>query len=576
MAENDGEKQPGTLNLLERAGAALSPQWGLDRSLAKAKLHQFAAARRSRARGRLATSHQQGSSESWKKSRERLTAMWEAREMEEHFCIISGLLQRLSMYVAGTLEYQPQTGDEAVDKAYADYFHGWCARADVTGRHRFRTLVQLALTGAIRDGEFGFVRRHEGGELRLQAIEADRIGSPHQTDQSETNISGIKINELGRIEAYEIYRRSRTSQYTKEGEAVPKDFMHLYFPNRPDQYHGVSKLAPALPHARDLYELFGHEKIAAKFAASFAALVRKKDPRAPGAMDFDENAPKTEQNSGKFKAEAGTIMTMQDGEEDVQFAPGVQRPSGAFMALVEALIREISLSLVLPYGFVYNMAAFGGVTARLETQAAQRVIRYYQERLEDTILNRVVREVLMWGIATKQIPFSKQWEKGSWQFGQAITGDVGHQTQADLALVAAGVKSRTELASEYGNTFSQVVDTRAAELETIQRVSNDRKIPMELLAQYLGNPTQLFASLERAEQGLPGPDTPPPGMIGSVGEKGVKPLLELLGMVGKGEIDRETAVVTLVNLYGVPAEEAEAMVPEVRQPAAGHIGASGK
>jgi hypothetical protein len=29
------------------------------------------------------------------------------------------------------------------------------------------------------------------------------------------------------------------------------------------------------------------------------------------------------------------------------------------------------------YGFVYNMAAFGGVTARLETQAAQRVFRWY-------------------------------------------------------------------------------------------------------------------------------------------------------------------------------------------------------
>jgi uncharacterized membrane protein len=49
------------------------------------------------------------------------------------------------------------------------------------------------------------------------------------------------------------------------------------------------------------------------------------------------------------------------------------RHSGAFMALLEALIREIALAMNLPYGFVYNMAAFGGVAARLEKQAAMTV-----------------------------------------------------------------------------------------------------------------------------------------------------------------------------------------------------------
>ncbi len=556
-------EQRGKLNFLERAGAALSPKWGLDRSIAKAQLQQFAATRPGRARGRMATAWQQGSSESWKKGRERIDAIWEARAMEENFCIIAGLLQRISMYVCGTLEYQPQTGDEAIDKEYADYFHDWCGRSDITGRHRFREQVALALTGAIRDGEHGFIRHMEGGELRLQSIEGDRIGNPNSPKQDEENINGIVIDKRGRVKHYEIYRRTRTVKYELDGTVKPSRFMHLLFPSRPDQYHGVSKLAPALPHARDLYELLGHEKIAAKFAASFTGFVRMKDPGAPGASDFEE--PTQAGQPATYKAEPGSVMRFQNGEEDIQFAPGSQRPTNAFIQLVEALIREIALSLVLPYGFVYNMAAFGGVTARLETKAAQRTIRYYQERLQDVILNRVVEEVLMLGIARKEIPWADNWKKGAWRFGAEITGDVGHQTTADLALVDAGGKTITQLAAEHGNSFPQVVDQKAAELETILRVAKGKKIPVELLAGWLNNPTQMIANMERAAKGEPGPDDPPPpppGQIGTLGDKGAKQILEVLAMVGKGETDRESAILTLVNVYGMPVGEAEAIVPK--------------
>lgn len=61
-----------------------------------------------------------------------------------------------------------------------------------------------------------------------------------------------------------------------------------------------------------------------------------------------------------MKAQVGTITRI----EPVEFAPGTMRPSGAFMSLWEALIREIALGLNLPYGFVYDMARFNGVTAR--------------------------------------------------------------------------------------------------------------------------------------------------------------------------------------------------------------------
>jgi capsid protein len=555
-------KESGQLNWFEKSLAAVSPGMAVNRLESRLKLQQFAASGGGRARGKKARMFDQGSSETWKKQRERLDAIWEARAMEEHFCIIAGMLQRLGMYIGGTLEYQPQTGNAEIDRVYADYFHDWSKRADWSGRLSFGQMATLGVTSAIRDGEHGWARRHEKGELRLQAIEGDRIGNPNDHRTDEKNINGIKIDDRGRVVHYEIYRRTRNATYTKEAELKPGKFMHLFFPHRTDQYHGVSKLAPALPHARDLYELFGHEKIAAKFASSFAALVKMKDPGAPGASDFKENA-----NTGTatLEAKAGTVMRMQQGEEDFEFAPGVTRPSGAFMALVEALIREIALALVLPYGFVYNMAAFGGVTARLETQAALRTIKYYRGRLQDTLLDPVKQEVLMLGIARKEIPFHRDWNKGQWNYGAEITGDVGHQTRADLELIEAGVKPRAALSAEHGYTQRQVFRAKAAELKDLMTISDEEELPLEMLASWLSGSTEMLANQERAKTGEPGPNDPPPppdGLVGKVGDKGVAQVLNLLKMVSEGAMDRETAVLTLVNVWGMEVGEAEAIVPQ--------------
>jgi hypothetical protein len=60
------------------------------------------------------------------------------------------------------------------------------------------------------------------------------------------------------------------------------------------------------------------------------------------------------------------------------------------------------------------------------------VFRWYQEMLEHILLNRVKRKVLLLGIASGRIKATKNWNMGSWRYGATLTGDVGHQVQADL------------------------------------------------------------------------------------------------------------------------------------------------
>jgi hypothetical protein len=266
-----------------------------------------------------------------------------------------------------------------------------------------------------------------------------------------------------------------------------------------------------------------------------------------------------------MKAEAGTVMKVENGVDEIDFAPGTMRPNGAFMALLEALIREIALAINLPYGFVYNMAAFGGVTARLESQSAQRVFRWYQEMLEHILLNRVKRKVLLLGIASGKIKACRNWNMGSWRYGATLTGDVGHQVQADLDLVRCGAKTRSQLAGEYNNDFRQVMEKNGAEIQAAMAVSKRLGVPIELLLRDLENPTALIAAMERARTGAPdpaAPPPPPPGLIGTVGDKGVKSLLDMVMAVNRGEMDRDSGINTAMTVYGMEFIDAAALFPK--------------
>ena len=120
------------------------------------------------------------------------------------------------------------------------------------------------------------------------------------------------------------------------------------------------------------------------------------------------------------------------------------------------------------------------MTARLETQQADRVFKRFREILINTLLDRVKRKVLLLGIAKKEIRATKDWNKGQWNFGASLTGDIGHQVQADSTMVQYGVKTRTQWAAELGYDYNDLVDQAAAEVRNLQEVSKRDGVPIEV------------------------------------------------------------------------------------------------
>jgi hypothetical protein len=536
-------------------------------------------------RGRAPHLAAKAGSENWIQNRDRLKMMADARDAAQ-YSWIGGVLARIVLYVCGKCHCKSSTGDDMVDAAYDDYFHAWCGdtrnddgttRCDITGRHRLLKMVQMSFLAFLVDGDCGLVEVDpllsptaqldlEGnpipgtGDYCLQCIEADRIGSPIETEVQEDYIGGVKIDiQTGRVIYYRVYRRTRTNMYVDKRELEPKDFIHVFDADRSDEYRGRTKLLRLLNDLRDIRETFESEKVAIKTQSQWAALVSTKDPfNNTGSAAWDG---KTMFGTPTQEAVWGKILKMGEGENFDMLAPSA-RPSGSTLAFVQTLIRMMSLSLGLSYGLLWDLASLGGATARIEVQSDLRKIQYWQDNIiASIILNRIRKKVIAQGISRGELPAVPGWEKCSWNFGPHITADLGYEMEADIQSVHSGFQTVEAIAAKHGKTTRDIFEHNADTFLQALKVGAEKGAPVEAFAGGLyPDGTELKAAFD-----ISGPVPPPPppaGSIAAIGDKGVAKLLELLEDVGDGSIDRESGIETAIRVFGLTRGQAEKIMPE--------------
>jgi capsid protein len=368
----------------------------------------------------------------------------------------------------------------------------------------------------------------------------------------------VKIDPTsGRVLYYRTYRRTRTGQYVDQQEIPPAAFIHLTDPVRSDEYRGTSKLLPVLNDLRDIRETFEAEKMAIKTQASYAAMVSTRDPynnTGPGAWTGT-----TAEGTPSQDAIWGKILKMAEGENFSMLTPSA-RPSGAFMAFFQILVRKMATALGFSYGLLWDLSALGGVSQRIEVQADLRRIQYIQENILIKALNRIRRKVIAQGIALQAIPPHPLWRKdANWNFGPYITADLGYEMEADIQGITAGIVPVASVVAKYGTTTTEVFSANADAANDALGVGATKGLPVETFAR--GLYPQITA--EKAAFDTPTPlPAPPPLSIQAIGDKGLKILVEIQEQVGEGKIDRESAIETLLRAFpGTSRSDAEKIIP---------------
>lgn len=460
-----------------------SPKAAHNRSLDRARYKMFSydAARYTEVRGNAGSGVNTRASESPSNIRDRVRLIWEARDLCDNDAICRSILLKVSSYVCSKINYIPTTGNLDIDRAYRDYWNQFCLSADITGRHTFQELMQLAVMSMFRDGDIGFIIVNDEKDpfIKLQAIEADRIGNPYDYSYTEDYLSGISIDSIGRPTSYRIFYRSRLGYYEDSVEIPAESFLHIFDPTRFDMYRGVSAYATVINTARDKKEIFEFEKIAVKWGASKAGIVKRNNSEADAA-DYYTSATDTSFPQAKLeRIEAGTVHYLEPNEDISIF--GNDRPSNTFNGFMEAMIREIAMGFNLPYGFVYDLTKLGGPAARMDATQAKRSIERIQCILEYKALSKIKNLVFAKGISQGLLPEVDEWQKGKFMFPAWPTIDVGRESAANLAENRQGLKSAADILGEQGEYWRDTQEQIALEAANIVDLAKQYNVPVNMI-----------------------------------------------------------------------------------------------
>lgn len=246
---------------------------------------------------------------------------------------------------------------------------------DATGMNNFYELQQMLFMSWLTSGDVFALIEHRDRTflnpygLRVKAIEADRCATKSASHLSTTGVNtenqnkihdGVEIDSEGMPVAY-WFRNS----HPFESSVVPTKWeriktygeksglpnvLHIVNTERPEQYRGVSYLAPVVEAVLQISRYSNAEVMAAVIEAMHTGFVKTTEDASEmpyneiGAYGEEEKEERYDPND--YHLGAGEINVMNPGE-DIDF-PVPTRPSSGFEGFVNAIASQIGAALEIP------------------------------------------------------------------------------------------------------------------------------------------------------------------------------------------------------------------------------------
>jgi len=467
-------------DIITKALSLVSPKAALDRMVNQAKLRNFGRFDSALTSEKRGISRGVSGGEDTAGTRERFALIRAARDLADNFPPVRSLLLKFATYVSGRIAYQARTGDHNVDTQIERYWNKWCNECDFLGRHNFTTLLQLAVTAMLRDGDCGFIIVRDGEDLKLQSVEADRIGSPYDRTDTDKYIGGINVDDYGRPVSYTIFTRTINNQYISPTDIVAKEFIHLFDAARLDEYRGRSAFATALNATRDLQEAIKAEVQAIKYASYQSGVITTESGAADAGDYFARGNSNDQGQVARLQSlDPGTVNYLGSGEKMEMFKS--DRPTGAFGEFIRLIQAHICMSVGLPYGFAFD-ADKSGPMARMEAAMAERTFLRWRGLLEGQFLNRIKNIILLDAAARGLVPDSEYLLDGRWCWPAKVSIDYGREANADISLWKAGLKTAGQIYSDMGEDYEEALRARAKEAAMLVSLANEMDIPAEYIS----------------------------------------------------------------------------------------------
>jgi hypothetical protein len=143
----------------------------------------------------------------------------------------------------------------------------------------------------------------------------------------------------------------------------------------------------------------------------------------------------------------------------------MNRPNEKLDAHLEQYIRAAALGLGLPYEFIWDTSAVGGVAQRFIIQKAARAFAARQDVLISSFLGKLWSYAIANAMKRRELPLNANWRKVEWQTPRSITVDVGREATARRDDVKAGLMTLADFFGEQGLDWKEALNEIAGERE---------------------------------------------------------------------------------------------------------------
>ena len=332
------------------------------------------------------------------------------------------------------IEYLGLTQEQAQEwaRTVKREFSLWASHkesCDAIGMNDFYEMQQLMLTSWLTSGDvFALIQQGKATPyrpytLRLRALEADLVATPSSagaiagTQGKNSNngnriFDGVEVDKNGKVVAYHV-----TNQYPFESTITPYEtkripaygkktglpnVLHLMASERPDQYRGVSYIAPVIIQLLQLNRYTESELTAALIDSYFTAYIQTSTPE--GENPLNETNPEDDQGTSdpnEYEMGPGQVNFLQPGENVVLADP--KRPASGFSAFVEAICTQIGAALEIPKEILLKQFTASYSASRGALLEAWKSFRMYRTWFVNDFCNPVYELWLTEAVATGRI-----------------------------------------------------------------------------------------------------------------------------------------------------------------------------
>lgn len=294
-------------------------------------------------------------------------------------------------------------------------FNLWAAKkqnCDATSVNDFYEIQQLCFYSWLSSGDvFVLIKNKEVKNcpysLKLHVIEADRCSTPGSALGYGLNITegkaangnriydGVEVDSDGAVAAY-YFRNTYPYQLTFEktdwqrveaygAKTGLPNVIHIMNSERPEQYRGVTYLAPVIEPLLQLKRYSESEITAAVVESFFTAFIKTDAPTDESGNPFNEvgdgqpgRDAEESYDPNEYELGPGTMNVMNPGE-DVVFADP-KRPNTGFETFFKAICKQVGAALEIPSDLLmkeFNASYSASRAALLEAWKAFKMYRQW-------------------------------------------------------------------------------------------------------------------------------------------------------------------------------------------------------